>query len=81
MGLGRWGSNVLRGIWLTSFAPLACITLIEWRTSVDAVIVKMMRKAVRRGRREEKCTDATLAVTLVDAEHRNISSEVTFAMG
>ena len=68
-------------MWLTSCAPLACITLIEWRTSVDAVIVEMMRKAVRGERREEECTDATLAVALVNAEHRNISPEVTIAMG
>lgn len=81
MGLGRRGSDVLRGMWLTSCAPLACITLMEWRTSVDAVIVEMMRKPARRGRREEECTDAALAVALVDAEHRNVSPEVTFAMG
>jgi hypothetical protein len=81
MGLGRWGIDVLRGMWLTSCAPLACITLIEWRTSVDAVNVEMMRKAARRDWREEECTDATLAVALVDAEHRNVSPEVTFAMG
>ena len=72
---------MLRGMWLTSCAPLACMTLIEWRTSVDAVIVEMMRKAARRGRGQEECTNATLAVSLVDAEHRNVSSEVTFAMG
>jgi hypothetical protein len=81
IGLGRWGCNVLRGMWLTSCAPLASITLIEWRTSVDAVIVEMMRKAAGRERREERCTDATLSVSLVDAEHRNVSPEITFAMG
>jgi hypothetical protein len=56
------------------------MTLMEWRTSVDAVIVEMMRNAARRGRKEGECTDATLAVALVDAEHRNVSPEVTFAM-
>lgn len=54
------------------------MTLIEWRTSADAVIVEMMRKSSRK--REEKRTDATLAVTLVDAEHRNVSPEVSFTM-
>jgi hypothetical protein len=28
---------VLGGMRLTSCAPLACMTLIEWRTSADAV--------------------------------------------
>jgi hypothetical protein len=78
MGLGRWGSNLLRGTWLTSRAPLACITLIEWRTSADAVIVEMMRK--KTARKERNRTDATLAVTLIYAEHRNVSPEVTFTM-
>jgi hypothetical protein len=38
-------------------------------------------KVARGERREEECTDATLAVALVDAEHRYVSPEVTFAMG
>ena len=34
----------------------------------------------REERRGIECTDATLAIALIDAEHRNVSSEVTFAM-
>ncbi len=56
------------------------MTLIEWRTSADAVIADMMRNAGRRGRREENCTDTTLAVALVDAEHSNVSPEVSFTV-
>jgi hypothetical protein len=44
----------------------------------------MMRKGStteREKRRGERCTDATLAVALVDAEHRDVSPDVTFAMG
>ncbi len=39
MGLRLWGILMGRtwGWRLTSCAPLACITLIEWRTSADAV--------------------------------------------
>ncbi len=54
--------------------------LIEWRTSVDAVIVEMMRKAAQRERREEECTDTTLTVTFVDTEHCDVSPEIPFAM-
>ena len=35
-GGGVRGDGMLWGTWLTSCAPLACITLIEWRTSADA---------------------------------------------
>jgi len=36
-GLGRRGEIVFGEMRLTSCAPLACITLIEWRTSADAI--------------------------------------------
>jgi hypothetical protein len=35
----------------------------------------------RKREEREECTDATLAIALVDAEHRNVSPEITFAMG
>lgn len=35
----------------------------------------------RDWRKKRKRTNATLAVALVDAEHRNVSAEVTLAMG
>lgn len=67
--------------WLTSCAPLACITLIEWRTSADAVSEEVVSKAGWIKRREGKRTDSTLTVTLVDAEHSNVSPEVSLTMG
>jgi hypothetical protein len=57
------------------------MTLIEWRTSVDAVSVEVVSRAGRRKRTGEGCTDTTLAVALVDAEHSNVSPEVTLTMG
>ena len=35
-GVRATGRNRVGGMRLTSCAPLACITLIEWRTSADA---------------------------------------------
>ena len=80
-GGGVRGDGILWGTWLTSCAPLACITLIEWRTSADAVSEGIVSKACRIERREGKRTDSTLTITLVDAEHSNVSPEVTLTMG
>jgi hypothetical protein len=81
MGSGRWGSNVGRGTWLTSCAPPACIMLIEWRTSEDAVSVRSGEQ--NRTMREERQSDVPiprLGVTLVDAEHCNESPQVIITM-
>lgn len=44
-----WGSNVVKARRLTSCAPLACITLIEWRTNADAVRVGSSQRRVEKG--------------------------------
>ena len=41
----------------------------------------IVSKAGRIERGEEKRTDSTLTITLVDAEHSNVSPEVTLTMG
>ncbi len=36
-GVRAMGTQRVRGMRLTSCAPVACMTLMEWRTSADAV--------------------------------------------
>jgi hypothetical protein len=82
IGLGLWGCNGVQNGWLTSCAPLACMTLIEWRTSADAVgLMSGKGKKEDRERRRGGRTNAALAIPLVNAEHSDISPEVPFTMG
>ena len=58
------------------------MTLIEWRTSADAVRVgSSKRRGWGRDGKETVHTYSALAVAFIDAEHGNVPPQITVAVG